>query len=156
MPSSGQLRRRHSAPTALLLVTLLLAGCGAGSEAGPEGTSDAREVTISGRIIQVGGPSNGKPYPLSATAAAYVHGNRSQQSVSGSPVAEVRSSARDSGRFQLTVPAGVYYVVAEAPASAVHPGTTTVPPAGTVISAPHRVDARSGDPAPITIEVAVP
>lgn len=120
---------------ATLASLALLATACAGDAAG--------KVTISGNIVRVGGPSGWKPLPLSAVAAAYRHVDR-QGSVSGAPVADALSSARDRGRFTMTLPPGIYYLVVVAAGGS------------TVISGPRRVDTRIRHPRPITLEVTVP
>lgn len=119
--------------------TVLAVGC-APHPGDPRGT-------ISGIIVQVGGPVSertGEPRSVSidAVAAVYRRGG-GQTSVAGKPIVQAATRPRGSGRFKVAVAPGEYLVVAES-----HKGD--------IISTPQPVDVTAGGNVSIHLRVIVP
>lgn len=101
-------------------------GAGTGHRGGSHSTG--KTVTIVGTVMRVGGaagppPAQPTPVPLDADVAAY-RKTAGQATYSGSPVAQTQASASSGGRFELQVPPGSYFVVAQRSAWA--PAVVTV------------------------------
>jgi hypothetical protein len=79
---------------------------------------------------------------MTATAVVYRR-TSSQSSISGTPVAKVRTSASTGGRFTLNLVPGNYFVVAETAS-------------GSMISAPKQITLTAGEALSIKLTVSVP
>lgn len=126
MPSDGQ--RHVTGLAGAVLVALLGLGtvtaCTSPGDVGvealtPSVTSMTTYATITGSLLEVGGPvgADGSPpagRPIAAVAAAYPR-HPGQIAIAGKAIARTRTPADGDGSFSLKIPAGDYFIVAESP-----------------------------------------
>lgn len=82
-------------------------------------TSMTKYATITGSLLEVGGPvsADGSPpagRPIAAIAAVYPR-RPGQISIAGKVIAQTRTPADGDGSFSLKIPAGDYFIIAESP-----------------------------------------
>ena len=137
---------RLGVASALVALSLGLAGCAASTSGGGTSTGTA-SATVTGTIVRVGGPlgpggTQPTPVPMDGMAAVYRQVGGAT-SVSGKPVLTVGSSASHTGTFSFSIAPGHYLVVA-------------VLSQGNVRSAPKAIDVTAGQSFTVRLIIPVP